>query len=186
MLKDDPSEFVRRSVANNLNDISKDHPETVLGLAEKWIGKTENTDKLVKHALRTLLKQGNTRAMRLFGFADPEHLTIHALHCDKKTVSMGDTVEFSFELNVEEKTPVKVRLEYAIHFMKAKGKVSKKVFQLSEKDFEPGTHALARKYTFVDMTTRKHYPGEHAVSIVVNGVEKSKCTFVGSGIKQMT
>ena len=78
-LKDDPEEFVRKSVANNLNDISKEHPKLVLDICERWQGTSQNTNWIIKHACRTLLKQGNTRAMLLFGFDDPENMHVSNL-----------------------------------------------------------------------------------------------------------
>ncbi len=173
-LKNDPSEFVRRSVANNLNDISKDHPEIVLDLVEIWFGHTENTDKIIKHALRTLLKKGNTRAMRLFGFGDPGNLDIKKLRSDKKKLKIGDTLLFSFDLVVNEKSATKVRLEYAVFYTKSGGKQSKKVFQIHEKEYSPGSHSISRNQSFKNMSTRKHYHGEHLIAIIINGVEKAR------------
>ncbi len=172
-LKNDESEFVRKSVANNLNDISKDHPEIVLEVCERWYGKSEKTDWIVKHACRTLLKQGNTRAMRLFGFGDPEHLEIRNLKMDKTTLKIGESLNFSFELINHEDKECKVRLEYAVDFVKANGKHSRKIFQIIEKEYKPGKHILKRKHSFADLSTRKHYHGIHKISIIVNGVEKA-------------
>ncbi len=173
-LKTDPSEFVRRSVSNNLNDISKDHPEPVLDLAEQWVGNYgADTDKLVKHALRTLLKKGNTRAMRLFGFGDPAKIQIRNFSLGQDTIKIGDNGHFAFELLVETDQQVKVRLEYAVDYVKANGKTSRKVFQILENDYQPGNSTIERKYTFQDMTTRKHYPGKHVFTILVNGIEKA-------------
>jgi 3-methyladenine DNA glycosylase AlkC len=176
-LKNDDSEFVRRSVANNLNDISKDHPEVVLDICEKWYGKTKNTDDIVKHACRTMLKAGNKRAMLLFGYSDPSHIEVKKFKLDKKILSIGENLRYSFDLFIDEKESKKVRLEYCVYFMKANGKLSGKVFKITENDFNPGNHSIARKHSFVDMTTRKHYPGEHHISIIVNGVEKEKIVF---------
>jgi len=175
-LKDDPSEFVRKSVANNLNDISKDHPVMVLDVCERWIGKSEKTDWIVKHACRTLLKQGNTRAMRLFGFGDPKKLKIENFKLDKSKIQIGESVYFSFDLENLEKKECKVRLEYAIDFVKANGKPSTKVFQIIEKIYSPGKHTLKRKHSFENLSTRKHYPGIHKISVIVNGVQKDEAS----------
>jgi len=172
-LKDDESEFVRRSVANNLNDISKDHPDLVLALGAKWLGKSPETDWIVKHACRTLLKKGDSRAMMLFGFGDPKKIEVKALKVDKKKPAIGEQVCFSFTLSVGTARACKVRLEYAVHFAKAKGKVSKKVFKISEKTCPPADHKVVKKHSFADMSTRKHYPGAHTIEIVVNGKAKA-------------
>jgi 3-methyladenine DNA glycosylase AlkC len=176
-LKDDPSEYVRNSVANNLNDISKDHPELVLDICERWYGHTANTDWIVKHACRGLLKAGDRRAMRLFGFADTENVTVQNLTLDRRTPSVGEELKFTFELRVGTADACHVRLEYAVQYARPGGKVSRKVFQIKEQTFEPGTHVISRKLSLADQSTRKHYPGEHRISILVNGVEMAKDTF---------
>jgi 3-methyladenine DNA glycosylase AlkC len=174
-LKDDASEDVRRSVANNLNDISKDNPELALGICEKWHGQSEETDKIVKHACRTMLKAGDKRALAIFGYSDPSLIEVTNLSLDKKALNIGDVLTFAFDITVQEKS--KVRLEYAVYFVKAKGKLSKKVFKITEKDYKAGTYSLSRKQTFQEQTTRKHYPGTHQISIIVNGEEKVKESF---------
>jgi len=176
-LKDDESEFVRRSVANNLNDISKDHPGLALDICEKWYGHSHKTDGIVKHACRTLLKAGNKRALILFGFSDPANMDVEHLKLDSQKIRIGQNLHFSFELALNEKKKNRIRLEYVIHYVKAKGKVSKKVFQIIEKEYEPGKHKISRKQSFMDMTTRKHYPGKHQIAIMVNGVEKARESF---------
>ena len=173
-LKDDESESVRTSVANNLNDISKDYPKLVLDICESWYGTSKNTDWIVKRACRTMLKAGNTRAMRLFGFGDPKSIQVFNFKIAKKVVSIGADTKFSFTLKVETKRACKVRLEYILWYVKAKGKTSKKVFQIKEATFEPGKHEISRKLSFVDQSTRKHYPGKHRLAVVVNGVEKAE------------
>ncbi len=176
-LKDDESEFVRRSVANNLNDISKDHPDLALDIFERWYGHSPKTDEIVKHACRTLLKAGNKRALILFGFSDPANMKVEKLKLDKEMISIGQDLRFSFDLCMNEKKKSRVRLEYIVHYVKAKGKISKKVFQIIEKEYAPGRHKISRKQSFIDMTTRKHYPGKHQIAIMVNGVEKSLISF---------
>ena len=167
-LRDDDAEFVQKSVANNLNDISKDHPELVLDICERWQGSSKHADWIIKRACRTMLKAGNKRAMMLFGFGDPKSLHIEKLKLSKKSLNLGDKLQFSFDLKVATKKKSKVRLEYLVHFAKAGGKTSKKVFQLIEKTYAPGKHELKRSHSFADMSTRKH-----RIAIIVNGVEKA-------------
>ena len=172
-LKNDPEEFVRKSVANNLNDISKDHPEVVLDICEHWYGKTKNTDWIVKHACRTLLKQGNTRAMLLFGFANPGKMKVENLAVSKSKVKIGEEITFSFDLKLETSEPQKVRMEYIVNYVKANGKTSPKVFQIKEVELEPGKHSVQKKQNFANVSTRKHYPGTHSIEVVVNGEKKA-------------
>ena len=176
-LKNDESEYVRRSVANNLNDISKDNPEMVLELCKKWYGKNKNTNWIVKHACRGLLKSGNKKAMLLFGFGNPKNLEISSLTLDEINVKIGSDLHFSFQLNNKNKKDAKIRLEYRMYFMKANGKQSGKIFQISEKQYKPGKYTVKKKQSFKDLSTRKHYPGKHGISIIVNGVEMEKMNF---------
>jgi hypothetical protein len=169
--------MVRRSVANNINDISKDNPDIALNLCEKWHGKSGNVNRVVKHACRDMLKSGNKRAMMLFGFEDPSHIKIDSIKLGKNRVPIGDDLSFSFNMNVAGKSKSKIRLEYIIHYVKAAGKHSKKVFQIKEAEFEPGIHKISRKRSFADHSTRKHNPGTHRISIIANGVEKASSEF---------
>jgi 3-methyladenine DNA glycosylase AlkC len=180
-LKNDPSETVRRSVANNLNDISKDNPEIMLDICESWLGKSKNTDWVIKHACRSMMKAGNKRALILFGFADPEHIKIQHFKIQESTVAMGEDIHFNFDVNNHEDEASKLRLEYAVYFMKANGKQSKKVFMITENTYKPGSHSFKKKHSFKNLSTRKHYPGEHKISIIVNGEEKSILTMQLNG-----
>jgi 3-methyladenine DNA glycosylase AlkC len=182
-LKDDPSEYVRKSVANNLNGISKGHPDLVLDICERWIGgagesgASKERDWIVKHACRTMLKAGNRRALILFGFGDPTHLHVENLALDRERLPIGASLQVAFDLRVEGKEPCKVRLELAVDYRKARGNLSRKIFQMGEATYDPGLHRISRGHSFQDRSTRKHHPGEHRLSIVVNGVEKAKTAF---------
>jgi 3-methyladenine DNA glycosylase AlkC len=177
-LKNDPSEYVRRSVANNLNDISKDHPDLVKRMVKKWLGQDENVEKVVKHGSRTLLKQGDPEVMAWFGFAAPEELAVDGFSVLTPRVSLGDALEFSFRLSNESDQMVKVRLEYALYLLRGKGQYSRKVFKVSEREYAGGESQLVfRKQSFRPVTTRRYYPGTHQVALIVNGVEQQKHSF---------
>jgi 3-methyladenine DNA glycosylase AlkC len=168
-LKGDPAETVRRSVANNLNDISKDHVALALSLAKNWLGHSENTDWVVRHACRGLLKKGNATALALFGFEQGvANMTVDQLECPAE-VAIGDTLHFSFRVTNQNGASVNARVEYAIDYLTSTGAVSRKVFQVREQGMEPGVETLLRKQRFTDFTTRKHYPGGHRLDILVNG-----------------
>ncbi len=177
-LKDDPEEFVRKSVANNLNDISKDHPKLVLDICERWQGKSKNTDWIIKQACRTLLKQGNKRAMLLFGFANPELMKVKNFQLSNTSPAIGEYISFSFDLALDIKQKQKVRIEYIVHFVKANGKTSPKVFQIKEVEMKPGQHKISKNHTFKNMSTRKHYPGEHKFEVVINGEVKASASLI--------
>jgi 3-methyladenine DNA glycosylase AlkC len=176
-LKADPEDFVRRSVANNLNDISKDNPGIALGLAKKWKGQREETDWIVKHGCRTLLKQGVTEALILFAFEDPALVDVSNLSINITPLSIGQETNFSFVIDNKDQHPALLRLEYSIDYVKKTGKTSRKIFQVTEKTFPPGTTAMQRKLSFQNLSTRTHYPGEHLLRIIANGQEKACLTF---------
>lgn len=176
-LKDDPSEYVRKSVANNLNDISKDHPEWVLDVCERWYGHSVNTDWIVKHACRGLLKAGNRRAMHLLGLGETENVSVANLTLDRRTLCIGEELPFTFKLRVDTEDACPVRLEYAVEYARPGGKASRRVFQIRQQIFDPGTHVISRKLSLADQSTRKHYPGQHRITIFVNGVEMAQAAF---------
>ncbi|MEL6672688.1 MAG: DNA alkylation repair protein [Bacteroidota bacterium] len=178
MLKADPAEYVRRSVANNLNDISKDHPEVAMDLARAWKGHTKVTDWVVKHGLRTLLKQGHTEALRMHGFGSPEDLKVSEFRIQTPEVSIGEDLHFSFSLHNQSSSASLVRLEYGLYFLKANGKQSRKVFKISERAYEADEKAqIERKQPFKIISTRVLYPGPHALSLIVNGEEGESLPF---------
>ncbi|NJO90692.1 MAG: hypothetical protein HC831_18320 [Chloroflexia bacterium] len=141
------------------------------------MGKSNYTDWIIKRACRSLLKAGNPRAMLLFGYGVPQKLLVDRLEFKYATLRIGDELEFSFVLNSNNKKETKVRLEYAVDYLKANGKHSSKVFMITEKEFAPGKHIITKKQSFLERTTRKHYPGEHRLRILVNGVEKASDKF---------
>lgn len=177
-LKNDPSEYVRKSVANNLNDISKDHPDLALKVGNKWIGKTKNTDWVVKHAMRTLLKKGNKEAMSLFGLGSTEGLEVADFQVVTPKVKIGDALKFNFILKNKNASAKTIRLEYAIFYLLGNGKLSKKVFKISEKKYAAGAEVLVeRKQSFRIITTKVFYPGMQEVSVIVNGEEFARGAF---------
>lgn len=177
-LKNDPSKYVCKSVANNLNDISKHQPDLVLDLAEHWYGQSKQTDWIIKHGLRTLLKQGNQQALALFGLTADCNVEIIDLQIEPQIVTIGNGANISFSLVLNSHIPKQLRLEFLIHYIKKNGALSKKVFQLSEKEYVPKqTYTLKRNLSFRNLTTRQHYPGRHLLEIAVNGQVKKSAYF---------
>ena len=172
----DESEYVRRSVANNLNDISKDHPDIVLDWSEQWLGKSKDTDRLIKHACRTLLKQGNKNILILFGFARPEHIKVSHFKTQNR-INSGNKLPFSFLLTTQKKQLGKCRIEFAIDFVKANGSLSRKVFKISEGNYAEKEKQVTKYFSFKKISTRKYYAGKHQLTIIVNGVEQETKTF---------
>ncbi|MDD7913699.1 hypothetical protein [Polaribacter ponticola] len=177
-LKNDVSESVRRSVANNLNDISKDNPAVVIDIVKNWRGKTVKVDKLLKHASRTLLKQGNQEIMTLFGFGAVDKIKINSFKIQTPDVKIGEALAFSFDLLNTDIIAAKIRLEYGLYYQKSNGTLAKKVFKISEKVYDKNsTTSIKRKQSFKIITTRKFHIGEHQISIIINGIEFGALSF---------
>ncbi len=172
-LKNDSSLYVRKSVANHLNDISKDHPKLVLKITENWYGKTKETDWIVKHALRTLLKKGDKNALSIFGLDNSSQIETGNLTLSESSIKIGDIIHFDFDIINTSKQERSIRLEYKVAFVKANGSTSNKVFQISEFHLKANsTKHFKRKQWFKELSTRKHYPGKHQITLVINGDEK--------------
>jgi 3-methyladenine DNA glycosylase AlkC len=171
-LMDDPSEFVRKSVANNINDIAKDHPDIVLGIIKKWKGKSKNTDWILRHGARTLLRKADPGIYQQFGLSGRHDCELSKFTLSKKSISLGKSLDLEFSLNNKATVKQLFRVELGVYYMKSGGSTTRKLFKITENTFEPATiYKFKRRIDFTDLTTRKHYAGKHAVSIVVNGKE---------------
>ena len=176
-LKNDPSEYVRRSVANNLNDIAKDNPQIVLEIALKWKGHSKETDGIIKHGCRTLLKQGHPEILSHYGL-ESSNIELSNFEIKTPVVKVGDYLQFQFHLNNKNTEPKTIRLEYAVHYKKAKGHLAKKVFKISEKIYQPNQLTkIERNQSFKLITTRVFHTGAHQLSIIINGTESEALEF---------
>lgn len=169
-LKDDPSPYVRRSVANHLNDICKDHPDVALAVGRRWLeGADDARRRVVKHGLRTLLKAAHPRALLLFGYDTPTLAPVD-LRADAQ-VRMGEALPFAFTLRSMAAVPQRLRVEYVLHHRKKDGRLTPKVFQVTDRTLEAGDAvSYDRRHDFRPITTRKDYPGRHRLEVRVNGV----------------
>ncbi|MGX9757064.1 DNA alkylation repair protein [Clostridioides difficile] len=175
-LKTDSSLYVRKSVANNLNDISKTHPDLVVNLAKDWYGVNEYTNWIVKHGCRTLQKKGNREVLDLFGYNDITSVDIQDFTLDIMSVSIGGDITFSFSILTKKAT--KVRLEYGIDYVKSNGKRNRKIFKISEVSLKENEKKLyKKKHSFADISVRKHYSGNHSIVLIINGIERDKLDF---------
>lgn len=176
-LKNDPHEWVRRSVANNLNDISKDHPDIVMEIARQWKGISKETDAIIKHGSRSLLKKGHAEMLRHYGL-ESKHIVLADFKIITPKVKIGGSVEFSFAVTNGFTAQQTVRLEYGLYYNKANGQLARKVFKISERPYAPGEKCvISRKQSFKLITTRTFYAGPHELSVIINGEEKAKKTF---------
>ncbi len=166
-LKNDKSLYVRRSVANNLNDISKDNPSLVINFIKENIGFSKECDSLLKHAGRTLLKKGDTQILEVFGYKEIKNLILKDFILDMK-VSIGEYLNFSFKLESKDKLGL-LRIEYEVDFQMANNKRSKKVYMISQSDVKSNSKYINKKHSFKIITTRKYYLGTHFITLIVNG-----------------
>lgn len=175
-LKTDTSTYVQKSVANNLNDISKTHPDLVISIVKDWYSKNKSTNWIVKHGCRTLLKKGNRDVLALFGYDDTTSINLQDFTLETTSISIGEDLTFSF--NILAKKATKTRLEYGIDYIKSNGKRNRKIFKISEVSLkENEKKSYMKKHSFADVSVRKHYPGIHSIAIIINGIEKDKLDF---------
>jgi len=169
-LKDDPEDYVRRSVANHLNDIAKDHPDLVAETAARWLKDADkNREKLVRHACRSLIKQGHSATLQAFGLNPPE-IRLDGPVITTEKVDYGSALGFRIDLTSTGKAPQELVLDYLVHFRKANGSLAPKVFKWTKLTLAPGeTLSLAREHAIRPITTRVYYGGTQAVSLRVNG-----------------
>ncbi|AMN55097.1 DNA alkylation repair protein [Labrenzia sp. CP4] len=169
-LKDDPEDYVRRSVANHLNDIAKDHPELVADIAKRWLkGADRNREKLVRHACRSLIKQGHTATLEAFGLNPPE-IRVEGPQVLTAEVAYGDALGFNIELVSTSSKTQDLVIDYLIHFRKANGTLAPKVFKWTKLTLAPGERlTLSRSHAIRPITTRVYYGGKQAVSLRING-----------------
>ncbi|RXK03922.1 DNA alkylation repair protein [Arcobacter sp. CECT 8989] len=177
LLKNDKSKYVQKSVANNLNDISKDNPKLVIEFIKSNLGKTKELDWICKHAARTLLKKANKEILVLFGYEKSKHVKINNFIC-KDSLLLGEELLFSFDLISENEPLGKLRVEYCISYLKANGLYSNKVFIINQNEIKTLKKSFFKKQSFKNMTTRKHYKGKHKISILVNSLILLEHNFV--------
>ena len=178
-LKADSSMYVRKSVANHLNDITKDHPDWVLSLIEGWSLDNPHTAWIARHALRSLIKQGNTRALTIMGAGAKAEVNLHHLNVTPAVIRLGERINLSFSLESTAATAQKLVVDYAIDYVKSAGHSAAKVFKLKAFTLGAGEHQhISREQHIRELTTRKHYPGKHTVHVLVNGERLGSTDFV--------
>jgi 3-methyladenine DNA glycosylase AlkC len=171
LLKDDPTSLVRRSVANNLNDLGKVHPKLLFETCAAWlVGASPERRALVEHALRSAIKRGEAGAMSLLGFGKRASVSLENVRFQPKRVAIGGRVSVSFTLRSTARLAQNLLVDLRIHFVKTNGRRSPKVFKL--KRVELPAHGRVQLDTSVSLavhTTRRPRPGRHQVDVLVNG-----------------
>jgi 3-methyladenine DNA glycosylase AlkC len=169
-LKADAAIYVRKSVANHLNDITKDRPDWVLDRLASWPRDNVHTAWIVKQALRTLIKKGDTGALALVGASGKAEVKIARFEVTPKTIRLGERIRIEAQIASTADEPQRLVIDYAVHYVKKNGETSRKVFKLKELDLAPGARCdLKISQTVRDFTTRKHNAGHHRVQLIANG-----------------
>ncbi len=170
-LRADPSPDVRRSVANHLNDVARARPDLVTETLAQWLDSPQPPDeKLVGHALRTLVKQGDQAAMRLLGFDTEPRISIATFTCRPQAILLGDSIELSATIRSTSKGAQSLVVDYVVHHPTANGSLSPKVFKWTNLRLEPGERlTIEKRRTIKAISTRSYQPGFHRVDLQVAG-----------------
>lgn len=178
VLRADPSVYVRKSVANHLNDIAKDHPDWLLDRLTEWPADNPLTVWIIRHALRTLIKQGEPRALALIGVSHGAAVTVRRFSIAPQLVRLGETIVIDAELISTSAQDQRLVVDYRVHYARAGGKTAAKVFKLRTFDLAAGqSTTLAIRQTIRDFSTRRHHPGRHEVELIVNGLTMANTSF---------
>jgi 3-methyladenine DNA glycosylase AlkC len=179
LLKDDPSTMVRRSVANNLNDLGKVDADLLVRTAARWLegASAEPLDtargrrrELIEHALRSAVKRGDAGALRLLGFGGKPAVALERVSFTPARVKIGGRVTMRFTVRSRSRTPQDLLVDVAVHFVKVTGKTSRKVFKIARLALAPRAHAeLRTSFSLAVHTTRVPQRGRHLVDVLVNG-----------------
>lgn len=170
-LKDDSSLYVRKSVANNLNDISKDHPTLVTSLCQTWRSDASNERQwIIKQALRSLIKAGHPSAFDVLGYSAQPQVTVLDFQLNPHSITLGQDIEMALSLRSESNQQQTIVLDYKVHHIKANGTLTSKVFKWKTLTLTPFEHYdLIKKHPIKVISTRRYYAGMHKIEIVING-----------------
>ena len=177
-LRHDPSETVRRSVANHLNDVAKDHPRLVVETAHRWAAEPAADRKMLSRALRTLVKRGDPGALQLLGFTTEAAVEVLRFAVQPATVEMGERIELTAHIRSASDEAQRLVVDFVIHHVNAAGTTSPKVFKWTTLDLAGrATARLTKRRLIQTSSTRTYYPGEHRVEMQVAGVVVAAAAF---------
>jgi 3-methyladenine DNA glycosylase AlkC len=171
LLKDDRAPLVRRSVANNLNDLGKVHPRLLMQTSASWLADASaERRQLIEHALRSAVKRGEPEALRLLGFGRKASVALEDVRISPRRVAIGGRVSIGFAIRSRSRVAQDLLVDLGVHFVKANGRTSRKIFKVTRISLPPrGRAALAASVSLAVHTTRKPQPGRHGVEVIVNG-----------------
>jgi 3-methyladenine DNA glycosylase AlkC len=171
-LVDDPETYVRRSVANHLGDIAKDHPDLAVATARRWIAERDSAERrwVATHGLRALTKRGHVGALTVLGVGGRPRVTLQGTTISPRRVRTGGTVVIATTVRATGKQTQELRIDLIVHYVKAAGGSSPKVFLIDRVRLEPGVDLpIGHTLRLADLTTRRHHPGEHRLELQING-----------------
>ena len=179
LLKDDPEIYVRRSVANNLNDIGKDHPELVATLARRWLrDATPERQWIVRHALRSAVKRAEAGALKVLGYGGKVDVSVGGFSATPRSPKIGGSVVVRFDVTSKSARRQRVMVDLVVHFVKSRG-TGAKTFKLKAVDLAPRAKmTFSKKIALTQLTTRKHYAGVHRLEVLLNGERRKLGTFL--------
>lgn len=180
ILRSDPSDYVRKSVGNNLNDISKDWPDLVIETLERWKieSPSSETSEIIKRALRGLIKAGNQKALALIGSTGGDIIKITDINITPGEIQLGESIKIEVDVMNPDSCNHNLTMEYIIHHVRNNGRTIPKVFRLSS--FKLGaqeTKHITKIHSVKAVGVRTYYAGYHQVDIVVNGIVKATLAF---------
>lgn len=178
-LRNDPELYVRRSVANHLNDLTKDRASLVIELLKEW-QQTPNKkiEWIIKHALRSLIKAGDQAALALLGYSENPNIEVQNFELSTDQLNLGEQLSFSFDLHSKATKKQPLMVDYIVYFMKANGKTAPKVFKLKPMVLKAGEQVhIQKQQRFQHYSTRVLYPGNHSIELQINGKSYGKCSF---------
>lgn len=178
-LQDDPTEYVRRSVANHLNDIAKDHPHVVSNWLDTHLPDAPKArHRLLRHASRSLIKQGHGPTLQAWGLAAPQLRGIE-LQLSSQRVAVGGALQLRLSLQSSARHAQALEIDYRVHHLKANGTLSPKTFKGTRVQLQPGQVLDWQKsHSLKVITTRVYHPGPHLLDIQVNGTVVAQARFV--------
>jgi len=170
-LNNDPSLYVRKSVANSINDIGKDNPAIALTLCQQWkIQDQAHTHWIIRHGLRSLIKSGNADALSILGYDNNIKVALSQFTLSQASITLGDTLEFSFYIRSQHSEAQELIIDYAVYHCRANNKISSKVFKLKTLHLpKKGELQIEKSHSFKAITTRRYYSGMHKIEILING-----------------
>lgn len=178
-LVDDTSDYVRRSVANNLNDISKDHPDLVIETCQRWLEDDIPARQwIVRHATRTLVKAGHPKVFPLLGYTRHPKISSSQIDVSPEQIELGEGIHISSQIHSTSEEKQKLVIDYAIHFVKANGQTAPKVFKWKNLTIKAGESIhLCKNHPIKEISTRKYYTGVNTIELLINGKPLAKTNF---------